>query len=455
MNRPRIARLALVACAGAMLALPAFASFAPPSDAQLDEAFKKIADAGKGIEDRAAAAKARDEAVADAIKDIDLTQVNVAQAERFIGLFGKFDAVKSTLCSRLEALAKDTGPDGARAQELWLNCFAPPRATSREEFEKVMPAFYAEMAPRVAECLKHPGLPALLKSGKGEGLLGWIGRVGDQAKAADLVKLAEPLITTDLPPAATRSFRSLMSALNDEKVGVDKALKEKVRTRMVASVESAIATLGTPGDEKGVAQLKGLKSTLALAKGAWGRGDLIGGTAPEVTFTWSNSKEPIKSLADLKGKVVIVDFWATWCGPCIATFPNIRQLVARYEGYPVVVLGVTSLQGFHIKRTLEEGSKPERIDCKDDAAKEMGFMPDYLKDMNITWTVAFSDQEVFNPDFGVNGIPHVAIIDPAGKVRYNGLHPGGDANEKYKKIDDLLKEAKLPVPEPVASAAGK
>ena len=82
-------------------------------------------------------------------------------------------------------------------------------------------------------------------------------------------------------------------------------------------------------------------------------------------------------------------------------------------------------------------------------------MTGFIKDMEVTWPVAFAHQEVFNPEYGVRGIPHVAIIDPAGKVRYNGLHPGGSLKDKADKIDALLKAAGLPVPEPVAEPEKK
>jgi len=142
--------------------------------------------------------------------------------------------------------------------------------------------------------------------------------------------------------------------------------------------------------------------------------------------------------------VVVVDFWATWCGPCIASFPNVRELQKRYEGYPVTIIGVTSLQGSH-----NNPKTRERTDTKDDPAKEKELMSGFVKDMDMTWTVAFSDQEVFNPAYGVRGIPHVAIIDAAGKVRHNGLHPGSALADKTKKIDALLKEAGLPCPAPM------
>lgn len=147
--------------------------------------------------------------------------------------------------------------------------------------------------------------------------------------------------------------------------------------------------------------------------------------------------------------LAVVDFWATWCGPCVASFPKIRELQARYEGYDVVILGVTSIQGYHYDRS-NGGSR--RIDCKDDPAKELGLMPSFMKDMDMTWPVVFSEDGCFNPNYGVRGIPHLALIDPAGKVRFNELRPGDPADEA-ERIDSLLKEFNLKYPaEPMAKA---
>ncbi len=164
---------------------------------------------------------------------------------------------------------------------------------------------------------------------------------------------------------------------------------------------------------------------------------LVGKAAPPLNFQWS-TRDGLKTLADLKGKVVVLDFWATWCGPCISSFPQVRELTAHYQGLDVVVLGVTSIQG------SISGLQPQRIDTKGDPQKEFSLMADFIKAKDVTWTVVFSKEEVFNPDYGITGIPHMAIVAPDGTLRHTGLHPTMPHAEKTEMIDALLKEFKLP-----------
>ncbi|MCF7761510.1 MAG: redoxin family protein [Cephaloticoccus sp.] len=163
---------------------------------------------------------------------------------------------------------------------------------------------------------------------------------------------------------------------------------------------------------------------------------LIGQQAPEVHFKWSNHND-LTTLSALKGQVVVLDFWATWCGPCIRSFPTTRKLTAQFAGLPVTIIGVTSIQG----RVSNMGP---RIDTKGDPEKEMSLMPEFIKMHDMTWNIAFSDEEVFNPDYAVTGIPYLAIIAPDGTVRHTGIHPDDTKADIPGKITALLKEFNLP-----------
>lgn len=174
------------------------------------------------------------------------------------------------------------------------------------------------------------------------------------------------------------------------------------------------------------------------AKAEAAKAGLVGQPAPELHFTWS-SREGLKTLSSLKGQVVVLDFWATWCGPCISSFPQIREHVAHFKGTPVAFIGVTSIQGY-------VANMGPRIDTKGDPAKEMGLMPEFMKAKEMTWDVAFSMEEVFNPAYGITGIPYVAILAPDGTVRHAGLHPGDPGADVAGKIEAILKEFKLPLP---------
>jgi len=139
--------------------------------------------------------------------------------------------------------------------------------------------------------------------------------------------------------------------------------------------------------------------------------------APEFrkSGVWINST-PL-TLKALKGKVVLVDFWAFDCAPCLEAMPHIQELYSRYESKGLVIVGV------HVPRTRDE--------------KNISNVREAVKRMEIRFPVVTDNSQKIWSDYRCDVWPTVFVIDRSGAIRYS--HGGvGRYDDLENSIQTLL-----------------
>jgi peroxiredoxin len=159
---------------------------------------------------------------------------------------------------------------------------------------------------------------------------------------------------------------------------------------------------------KAAVSLKTTMMALLLVAGAALAKD-VSGPAPDFTLE-SRSGENIK-LSELRGDVVMINFWASWCGPCRKEMPLLDDLQVQYKDYGFTLLGVN-------------------VDEDRDAALKL------LEHVPVDFTILFDPESRISELYNVDAMPSTFLVDRDGKLRYlhRGYKPGyEDAYEKQVK----------------------
>ena len=190
------------------------------------------------------------------------------------------------------------------------------------------------------------------------------------------------------------------------------ALERILKPEEVAKYYERYGKIFAGSDDEQAAQMG------ATMVGAARRLQLMGNEMPLDGLTLDGKKFEWNAY---RGKVVLVDFWATWCGPCLDEMANIRENYDKYHDRGFEVVGIS-------------------IDQDREA------LVSFLKDNQLPWTIlvdqdlALAEQETMATRYGIFGIPNVTLVDKDGKVV--STNPRGP--ELGQRLADLLGEAATP-----------
>jgi thiol-disulfide isomerase/thioredoxin len=141
------------------------------------------------------------------------------------------------------------------------------------------------------------------------------------------------------------------------------------------------------------------------------------GAPVELAFNDAITNKPI-SIKALRGKVVVLDFWATWCGPCVAELPHLKEIYTEYKDRGIEIIGVS-------------------LDFPEDKGG-LTKLRTFVKKNNIPWPQYYQGKgwaSEFSSSWGIDGIPALFLIDQQGN-----LHSLDARNNLAEQLDALLEK---------------
>ncbi len=245
-----------------------------------------------------------------------------------------------------------------------------------------------------------------------ENLAGFITRQKDQAAMKDFIDNADPLLASAM---ASKVYKFSAGTIMAHK-------------SILKKLEAAYPNAPYTAEYKNHIAKTEAKAKPKRSKGKYAVG--VGEPAPEIALPGPDGK--VRKLSDLKGQVVLLDFWASWCGPCRKANPHVVETYKKYKDQGFTVYSV-SLDG------LDTRTK-SRLKSEADIQKRMEMSKvkweNAIKKDNLIWDSHVSDLKKWESEasakYGVRSIPTTFLIGRDGNIA--ALNPRYNLEEEIQKV---------------------
>ncbi len=246
----------------------------------------------------------------------------------------------------------------------------------------------------------------------------------DIMKGLNTGSLSKTALATKLKSSISNPYTALMLAnsvfrgASTENLDIHKGVLSKLQAS--STVDKNIL-----GEYSGY--ISQLEKTLSLQRIA------VGKQAPDIALASPDGKK--YALSDLKGKVVLLDFWASWCGPCRRENPSVVKVYNQYKSKGFEVFSV-SLDGLDSRTMARYGGNQAQIDQQMESSKNR--WKQAIAQDKLSWDTHVSDLKKWDSapaqTYGVSGIPRTFMIDREGNIAAVGLRGAASIEAELKKL---------------------